>query len=94
MALFPSRKDPTHLLAPKPILKRKKDPKTWLTSGRMTSTQTGSSKTELIQELLHLIQEISDVNWKTHDDLDLSMTECTTSSQSSTSSSSSWEHPP
>nr|UWX31903.1 ORF3 [Torque teno felis virus] len=57
----------------------------------MTSTQQASSKTELITELLRLIQQISDAEWKSKDDLDLSMTECTTSSQSSTSSSDSWE---
>nr|QZE11923.1 MAG: ORF3 [Torque teno felis virus] len=50
-----------------------------------------SSQTQLITELLQLIHQISDAEWKTKDDLDLSMTECTTSSQSSTSSSDSWD---
>nr|QYD02286.1 ORF3 [Torque teno felis virus] len=88
MGLFPHQKAQTGTeLIPRPILKRKKDPRAFLTSCQMTSTQTGSSKTELIQELLEIIHQISAAEWKTRDDLDLSMTECTTSSQSSTSSS-------
>nr|QYD02154.1 ORF3 [Torque teno felis virus] len=93
MASFPPPLEPEVLLKPKPLVK--KDQETKPTSGPMTSTQTESSKMELIKELLDIIAELSDVKWQsqTQDDLNISITESDASSQS-TDCSSDWEMPP
>nr|QYD02361.1 ORF3 [Torque teno felis virus] len=54
-------------------------------SGPATSTQTESSQTELLQELLDIVQEMSSLHWK--NDLSLSMTSSSESSQTEDSSS-------
>nr|QYD01791.1 ORF3 [Torque teno felis virus] len=53
--------------------------------GPETSTQTGSSQKELLEELLDIVQEMSSLHWK--NDLSLSMTSSTESSQTEDSSS-------
>nr|QYD02181.1 ORF3 [Torque teno felis virus] len=56
-----------------------------LISGPVTSTQTASSQKELLEELLDIVQEMSSLHWK--NDLSLSMTSSTESSQTEDSSS-------
>nr|QYD02022.1 ORF3 [Torque teno felis virus] len=58
-------------------------------SGKAISTPMDSSKRELLDELLDIIQEMSSIHWQ--DDLDLSMTSCTSSSETEDSSESDWE---
>nr|QYD02103.1 ORF3 [Torque teno felis virus] len=58
-------------------------------SGREISTPMDSSKRELLDELLDIIQEMSSIHWQ--DDLDLSMTSCTSSSDTEDSSESDYE---
>nr|QYD02283.1 ORF3 [Torque teno felis virus] len=91
-ALFPKLQDQT-LLKPENILKG--DLKTPQTSCPGTSTQTGSSKRQLLSELLNLITMLNEDDWKTKDELNISLDSSTTSSQSTTSSDmSDWEiHP-
>ncbi|AEZ53062.1 ORF3 [Torque teno felis virus-Fc-TTV1] len=58
-------------------------------SGGKISTPMDSSKKELLDELLDIIHEMSNIHWQ--DDLDLSMTSCTTSSATEDSSDSDYE---
>ncbi|ABU55882.1 ORF3 [Torque teno felis virus 2] len=88
---------PAVRLTPQPLIKRPEKESVGQRlkqiSGILTSTPMESSQAPLIEELLMIIQDLSDANWKTSNDLDLSMTESSMSSQSSTSSSD-WELTP
>nr|QYD02244.1 ORF3 [Torque teno felis virus] len=86
-AWFPNRKDQETqtLLKPKKLLR--KDLNMKRISGPKTSTQTGSSQIGLLEELLSIVEKISDANWKTRDDLDISMTSSGLSSETEASSS-------
>nr|QYD01788.1 ORF3 [Torque teno felis virus] len=64
-------------------------PKILQTSGPGTSTPTASSQTELLDELLHLVNEISHLKWQ--DDLEISDTSSETSSTPETSFESDYE---
>nr|QYD02049.1 ORF3 [Torque teno felis virus] len=73
-------------LKPKNLIKRDADVRSMKQiSGPATSTQTGSSQRELLEELLDIVQEMSSLHWK--NDLSLSMTSSTESSQTEDSSS-------
>nr|QYD02211.1 ORF3 [Torque teno felis virus] len=86
-AWFPNQKDQETqtLLKPKKLLR--KDLNMKRISGPKTSTQMGSSQTGLLEELLSIVEKISDANWKTRDDLDISMTSSGLSSETEASSS-------
>nr|QYD02397.1 ORF3 [Torque teno felis virus] len=86
-AWFPNRKDQETqtLLKPKKLLR--KDLNMKRISGPKTSTQMASSQTGLLEELLSIVEKISDANWKTRDDLDISMTSSGLSSETEASSS-------
>nr|QYD02115.1 ORF3 [Torque teno felis virus] len=86
-AWFPSQRDQETqtLLKPKKLLRRDLNMKR--ISGPKTSTQMGSSQTGLLEELLSIVEKISDANWKTRDDLDISMTSSGLSSETEASSS-------
>nr|QYD02334.1 ORF3 [Torque teno felis virus] len=64
-------------------------PKILQTSGPGTSTPTASSQTELLDELLHLVNEISHLKWQ--DDLEISTTSSEASSTPETSFESDYE---
>nr|QYD02067.1 ORF3 [Torque teno felis virus] len=64
-------------------------PKILQTSGPGTSTPMDSSKRELLDELLHLVNEISHLKWQ--DDLDASTTSSEASSTPETSFESDYE---
>nr|QYD02298.1 ORF3 [Torque teno felis virus] len=82
--LFQKHQDPKMLLTPKQIIKR--DQGTSSISCLATSTQMESSKTELLNELLSIIEQISDVKWGPQNDLDISLSSSETSSTSEGSS--------
>nr|QYD02142.1 ORF3 [Torque teno felis virus] len=82
--LFQKHQDPKMLLTPKQIIKR--DQGTSSISCLATSTQMESSKTELLNELLSIIEQISDVKWCPQNDLDISLSSSETSSTSEGSS--------
>nr|QYD02112.1 ORF3 [Torque teno felis virus] len=95
MEWFPRQEAQPILLKPKAIIKKGQD--TQMISGPKTSTQTASSQTELLKELLDLITSISDEKWKTRhtlDDLNISLTSSDTSSSSEDSSSDSSSRSP
>nr|QYD02429.1 ORF3 [Torque teno felis virus] len=92
---FHKRQDP-QILVPKKIL----DPGPAgrlmsMISGPATSTPMDSSRDELLRELLALVQEISDGDFRSKtDDLDISLQSLPTSSQTETSSDEEWEMTP
>nr|QYD02151.1 ORF3 [Torque teno felis virus] len=82
-------------LKPEKLIRKDLGPKANMISGPEISTPTGSSKTELIRELLQLIQEMSDARWKSEDDLNISLKSLSESSMTETSSSDDeWENIP
>nr|QYD02139.1 ORF3 [Torque teno felis virus] len=92
MALFQhllGQEDTT--LKPKPILKKEHVLKASMISGPEISTPKASSKKRLFKELLEIIQDLSDPNWETPDDLNISLRSLETSSDSEDSSQSEWE---
>nr|QYD02412.1 ORF3 [Torque teno felis virus] len=76
------------MLVPQPLVKQSAaDRLISMISGPATSTPMGSSKDELLRELLALVQEISDGDFRTKtDDLNISLQSLPTSSQTETSS--------
>nr|QYD02316.1 ORF3 [Torque teno felis virus] len=76
-ALFQTRRDPMDLrekenmLTPQYLIKKdakfRKDQQRRQISGPVISTPTESSQTGLIQELLQIIQEMSDIHWQRED---------------------------
>nr|QYD02325.1 ORF3 [Torque teno felis virus]QYD02441.1 ORF3 [Torque teno felis virus] len=92
---FHKRQDP-QILVPKKIL----DPGPAgrlisMISGPATSTPMDSSRDELLRELLALVQEISDGDFRSKtDDLNISLQSLPTSSQTETSSDEEWEMTP
>nr|QYD02370.1 ORF3 [Torque teno felis virus] len=82
------------LLKPKALIRKNFNPKVPLISGGATSTPMDSSKDELLRELLNLIHQISDADFRSRSsDLNLSLQSLETSSESEVSSDD-WEITP